>query len=166
MHARNQLDAIFAAEPEQQPSQSYDEEEQIKMAIELSKIEATNQEPEVKFPALDDYPEEKRYNPAEYEYTVRDYQEYFNKAKPCGDTPKPKTLTPLEQKQQDLQVDQLLEMFPGSFRRDDLSVLLDQAESFDQVFSSLLEFVTANEQYRNQSESSDDELPARIEEEK
>ena len=56
-----------------------------------------------------------------------------------------------------MQVDQLLEMFPGSFRRDDLSVLINQAESFDAVFQSLLEFVTANEQYRNMSSDSDDE---------
>lgn len=55
-------------------------------------------------------------------------------------------------------------MFPGCFRRDDLSVLINQAESFDAVFQSLLEFVTANEQYRNMSEDEDDEGYQQIEE--
>lgn len=57
--------------------------------------------PNVEFPSLDDVPQH-------YEYTVKEYQDYFAKNKSSQNefqTPKPKELTPEQQRQQEMQVD-------------------------------------------------------------
>ena len=44
-----------------------------------------------------------------------------------------------------MQVNKLIEIFPGLFSREVLDQLLDELESFDAVFNNLLEFVSKNE---------------------
>jgi len=56
-----------------------------------------------------------------------------------------------------LQIDQLSEMFPGCFSREILKDLLKNLDSFDTVFSNLIEFVEANECYRTNNTDSDEE---------
>lgn len=53
--------------------------------------------------------------------------------------------TSKQTKNKEMQVNKLIEIFPGLFSREVLDQLLDELESFDAVFDNLLEFVSKNE---------------------
>lgn len=53
--------------------------------------------------------------------------------------------TSKQTKNKEMQVNKLIEIFPGLFSREVLDQLLDELESFDAVFNNLLEFVSKNE---------------------